>query len=134
MEIEVELYLDKLASDIQVTKVYEKKEKNLFFLPFGERNISIHSKKNQLIINAEMGTLPDEEVEPFCQYLLFANYLGQGTGNCSIGLRPDKQTITLTRTVDKEVDYLTFKEVIEEFVNYLDYWKDHIEEKKGNME
>ncbi|MDN3504348.1 MAG: CesT family type III secretion system chaperone [Rhabdochlamydiaceae bacterium] len=131
-EVDIEQYLENLQTEVGVEKLFEKKERNTFFLPFGQRNILIFVSENNLLLTANLGLLPTEEefIEPFCIHLLFANYLGQGSGSSGIGLSPDKQTITLTMDVRGDIDYRIFKEQMEEFVNYLDYWINEIEQKK----
>ena len=131
-EIEVEQYLEKLQSEVGIEKFFEKKDRKAFFLPFGQRNILIFVAENSFFFSANIGTLPKDEeaIEPFCIHLLFANYLGQGTANNCLGLSPDKQTITLTMDIRGDIDYMMFKEAMEEYVNYFDYWIEEIEQKK----
>lgn len=132
MELAIEQYLIKLQNDIGMANLYEKKEKGLFFLPFGKRNILLLTGGRAFMLNAAIGMLPKEEhrVESFCLYLLFANFLGQGTGHSAIGLMPDQATLSLTMKITRDIDYEDFKNTLEEFVNYFDYWKDEIEQKK----
>jgi len=56
-------------------------------------------------------------------YLMKANLLGQGTGNQVLGLDPEEKTLTLSCIIPYDMDYREFKERIEDFVNYLDYWR-----------
>ena len=52
-----------------------------------------------------------------------ANFLGQGTGGATIGLKEDESFLTLSLSLPYEMNYRAFKDAVEEFVNYLEYWK-----------
>lgn len=58
---------------------------------------------------------------------MHANFLGQGTGGASIGIDQDEKSLTLSLAIPYEVKYETFKEHLEDFLNYVGYWRDQIE-------
>jgi hypothetical protein len=62
-----------------------------------------------------------------------ANLLGQGTGKCRIGLEPQEKLLTLSLGLPYEMKYPTFREKVEDFINYVIYWREEIAqfEKKG---
>ena len=72
---------------------------------------------------ASIASLPTKEKEAFLLKVMEANFLGQGTGGGVIGLRDDESFLTLSLDLPYEVNYTSFKEAIEEFINYLEYWK-----------
>ena len=55
-----------------------------------------------------------------------ANFLGQGTGGARIGVDPDDKFLTLSHGFPYEMNYQLFKESIEDFVNYVVYWREEI--------
>ncbi len=61
--------------------------------------------------------------EGLFSYLMKANYIGQGTGGAIIALDPDEKLLTLSLVLSYEVNYRIFKDRLEEFINYLEYWK-----------
>jgi hypothetical protein len=67
--------------------------------------------------------------EDFYIYLSKANYLGQGTGNSIISIDPDEKFLTLSTRIAYEVNYRMFRDLIEEFVNYLSFWKKEVNKK-----
>lgn len=130
MPISVEQYLDKLSNDLQIDPLFEKIEKKLYTLPFDDRMIKLVETEQGFILSGEVGILPEEEDFSMVLYLLSANYLGQGTGQSALGLKPDGHTITITMDIRSDMSYAEFKEAVEEYVNYFDYWREEIEEKK----
>ncbi|MBS0585509.1 MAG: type III secretion system chaperone [Verrucomicrobia bacterium] len=61
--------------------------------------------------------------EAFYIYIMKANFLGQGTGGATIGIDPDEKFLTLSLVIPYEVNYKLFKDRLEDFVNYLAYWR-----------
>lgn len=66
---------------------------------------------------------PPKEVEEYLIKLMQANFLGQGTGGAVLGLMEDESFLTLSMSLPYEINYRAFRDAIEEFVNYLEYWK-----------
>jgi len=81
-----------------------------------------------------LGPIYDEtDKDKLFAYLSQANFLGQGTGKSVIGLKPDEKTVTLTMNVFYDIDYFFFKERMEEMLNYIDFWKEHLKEKQASF-
>ena len=70
---------------------------------------------------------PAKKREELFIYLMRANFLGQGTGGARIGLDADEKVLTLSQGFPYEMNYQTFKETIEDFANYVIYWRDVVE-------
>lgn len=66
------------------------------------------------------------EKETLFAYLMKANYIGQGTGGAIIALNPEEKTLTLSLIMPYEVNYRIFREKLEEFINYLEFWKSEL--------
>lgn len=76
-----------------------------------------------IYLSATIAPLPTKDKEEFLLKLMKANFLGQGTGGATLGLKEDESFLTLSLTLPYEINYKAFKESVEEFVNYLEYWK-----------
>lgn len=61
--------------------------------------------------------------EAFFIYLMKANFLGQGTGGSIIAVDPDEKFLTLSLIIPYEVNYRIFRDKLEDFINYLEFWK-----------
>lgn len=69
----------------------------------------------------------DLEKETLFTYLMKANYIGQGTGGAIIALDPEEKLLTLSLILPYEVNYRIFRDKLEEFINYLEFWKFELE-------
>lgn len=69
---------------------------------------------------------PVRKREELFIYLMKANFLGQGTGGARIGLDADEKVLTLSVGFPYEMNYQHFKESVEDFVNYVVYWRNEI--------
>lgn len=75
-------------------------------------------------LHAKISSLAIQKREDIYIYLMRANFLGQGTGGARIGMDADENFLTLSHGFSYEQDYQTFKESIEDFVNYVLYWRE----------
>jgi len=69
---------------------------------------------------------PIRKREELFIYLMRANFLGQGTGGARIGLDAEEKVLTLSVGFPYELNYQLFKESVEDFVNYVVYWRNEI--------
>ena len=72
---------------------------------------------------AQIAPPPTKEMEEFLLKMMKANFLGQGTGGGVLGMNEDESFLTLSLSLPYEMNYRAFRDAIEEFVNYLEYWK-----------
>lgn len=79
-----------------------------------------------IFIWTPLGLLQQKKREELFMLLAKANFLGQGTGKSCITLDPDEKFLTLSLRFPYEMDYKQFKEHLEEFVNYAEFWKTEI--------
>lgn len=70
---------------------------------------------------------PTKQREELFLYLMRANFLGQGTGGARLGLDPEEKSLTLSCSFPYEMKYQDFKEKLEDFANFLLYWRSEIE-------
>jgi hypothetical protein len=73
--------------------------------------------------SASIAAPPTKEKEEFLLKMMKANFLGQGTGGGVLGMKEDESFLTLSLSLPYEMNYKAFKDAVEEFVNYLEYWK-----------
>jgi hypothetical protein len=66
------------------------------------------------------------ELEELYILLMRANFLGQGTKGAVLAMDEHVKHILLILSVPEEINYRLFKERVEDFVNYLYYWKNKI--------
>lgn len=78
--------------------------------------------------------VPEYETETLFITLMEANLLAQGTGGGILGISSDGNMFVLSKKILHDLNYQEFKEKMEEFVNYVDFWRmeiqSHVEKKK----
>lgn len=77
-------------------------------------------------IGCKIGPCPPKNREDFYLLLMRANFLGQGTGRSVIGMDAEEKNLTLSSYIPYELDFKKFKEIVEDFINFIDYWKDEL--------
>lgn len=55
---------------------------------------------------------------------MLANLFGQGTRGSILGLSPEGSILTLTQVIDYTVDYKEFRDILEDFINSVDFWRE----------
>jgi hypothetical protein len=83
-----------------------------------------------LSFSSKIGHPPPDRKEEFYMYMMRANFLCQGTGGAVIGLCNQEKVLTLELSIPYEVNYLEFKDKLEDFVNYTEYWREEIKKFK----
>lgn len=76
-------------------------------------------------LSAQVVDIPPKEEEFFEQALL-GNLFGQGTNGAVLGLTEDGKRLTLSRTIDYDVNYKEFRDLLEDFINSVDFWKSEV--------
>ncbi len=66
----------------------------------------------------------------FLSEMMLANLFGQGTLNAVLGLNESGDTIVISRIIDHKVDYKEFTDVLEDFMNVVDFWREEALAKK----
>lgn len=116
--------LEKLRSELSldIPKFDAEKKTKLFINP--ELSIDLHGLEPGFSLHANIAPIALKKREELYVYLMRANFLGQGTGGARIGMDANENFLTLSHGFEYEMDYQTFKESIEDFVNYVLYWRE----------
>jgi hypothetical protein len=56
------------------------------------------------------------------ELMMIGNLLGQGTRGATLGLNEGGEKLTLSRNIDYPIDYATFRDLLEDFVNVVNFW------------
>ncbi len=118
----LERLLEQLTDEMGLPTPPENEAK-MRTLPIGGLAISIRQLETGVYFFAKISAPPATKKEELLTELMKANFLGQGTGGACIGLSEDESSLTLSHALPYEMNYKTFKEALEDFANFLDYWK-----------
>src|SRR6185295_7561609 len=119
-------YLTQLCDELSIASVPKINEPKIYPFPLGDFVLAMKDLDPGLGLQAPICLCPEKNREELFIYLLQANVLGQGVGLSRLGLDKDEKFLTLSLGLPYEMNYQMFKETIEEFVNYLEYWKEQV--------
>lgn len=83
--------------------------------------------------SSNIDTLPVTNLEDFYALIMHANLFGIGTGEGVIGLGKDGKMLTFTHISPYQLNYVEFKERVEDCVNYVDLWQKKTQDVKNNV-
>lgn len=86
--------------------------------------IMISEIPNGLTMKCSVAPYPKVKEEIFSTQAMLGNLFGQGTRGSVLGLTMDGNTLTLTQVVDYNINYKEFRDILEDFINSVDFWRD----------
>lgn len=123
-------YLEKLCKELAVATP-KLNEQKAYRLMFASDVVHIQNLDPGCSMHARICEAPQKRKEELYTYLMRANLLGQGTGLTRIGMDEDEKFLTLSMGLPYELNYQTFREMFEDFVNYLIYWREEVAKLMG---
>ena len=118
-------YLKKLCKEFNI-ELPELNGEKFYPFRFGEELILIKDLHPGASFYASICEVPTQKKEELFMFLMRANLLGQGTGLSRIGLDANEKFLTLSLGLPYEINYPTFRDTFEDFVNYLIYWREEV--------
>lgn len=119
-------YIDLLCKELSIEMPKLNEEKWFPFQLNDGIQVDLKDLEPGVAMQASLCLSPQKNREDLYIYLMRANMLGQGTGGCRIGIDEKEKSLTLSLGLPYEMNYTVFKESIEDFVNYLVYWREEI--------
>lgn len=123
----LEQLLTALCRDLNITEVPQMDQEKIYALSLPpETTLFFREEEDGVTIRAKLCTVPSLDKEELFMLLMKANLLGQGTGGAVIGLSEENEELSLSLCLTYSLNDKIFKMAVEDFVNYLDYWKEEI--------
>lgn len=123
-------YIEKLCEDLDIEIPKKEKDKSYRIQIADDIEVQIWSTDPGFYFHSNIAFCPEQKREDLFIYLMKANLLGQGTGKGRIGIDDEEKFLTMSYDMAYEIKYREFKEKLEDFVNYVSYWKQEIEKHK----
>lgn len=73
-----------------------------------------------------LGPTPKGNEEAFFTQTLLANLFGQGTKGAVLALNDEGSELKLTRDIDYRLEYREFRDMLEDFINAVDFWREEM--------
>jgi hypothetical protein len=115
--------LQQLCQDLGLENVPPVDEQKFHQVKIGAFDIAMKDLEPGFYFSSNIGPLPKKKTEDFLMLLMKANFLGQGTGGATLGLKEDESFLTLSLSLPYEMNYKAFKDSLEEFANFVEFWK-----------
>lgn len=123
----LENLLDTLKNEFEKRFLTEKKAHEQFKITISNGlEIEMTHEEDTFYFSSHLCALPENRREELFIYLMKANLFGEGTGGCVLGLTQDEKFLTLSYKTNSEINFKTFKEKFEDFLNYHLYWKEEV--------
>jgi Tir chaperone protein (CesT) family len=120
----LETFLKTLSEELNLAPSFQQ-NKEQFYAVFLNPELEIKVKELDpgMLFFGKVGPCPALKKEELFIYLMKANFLGQGTGGASLGFDEIGNCLTLSLILPYDLNYKLFRDALEDFVNYIDYWK-----------
>jgi hypothetical protein len=73
---------------------------------------------------SSIAAIPKGREEELYTHALLGNLFGQGTKQAVLGLNDNGSILTLSRFIDYDVNFQAFREIVEDFINTIDFWRE----------
>lgn len=113
-----------LSHELDLEATLEPEMPGVYSLPLDDNlSVTVSKTSEGILLYCAIAPTPQLKKEQFYEELLLANLFGQGTALAVLGLTEDGKEITLTQYIDREPDYAAFSEMLEDFINTIDFWR-----------
>src|SRR5690242_15272752 len=120
----LERLLQALLTELKLEgPLQQDKEQFFVFALNPQTEVKIKALDPGVLLFGQIGPCPEMKKEELFSHLMKANFLGQGTGGGCIGLDESGNILTLSSVVPYDMNFKMFRDAVEDFVNYIDYWK-----------
>lgn len=118
-------YMEKLTKELELPAEAAQDIAGKYILPMDEESIiSVFDVPPGFGLQATVCKVPEANLESYYQHVLHGNLLGQGTADAILGISDDGKNLTLSLDIDYAVSYNDFRDIIEEFFNTVEYWRE----------
>lgn len=133
----LDAYMQRLAQEMEVDlSSLKTATSGVYTIPVDQQtSVKITELPGFVTIDAVIATCPTKSTEEFYTNVLLGNLMGQGTGGATLSLNEQGNLLMLSHSLENNIDYKAFKDVLEDFLNTIDLWRSEIQDyevgKKG---
>lgn len=120
----LETFMQQFVEELELDESISKPDGGAYIIPLEEDlKVAITALPQGFFLTCNIIPCPTENKELFLTKVLHGNLFGQGTHHAVLGLSENGNLLTLSRVVDYNVDYKDFREMLEDFINVVDFWR-----------
>jgi len=121
---ETEKYMQQFEKELELERPLARPNSSAYLIPLDEGlTMSVNLLPFGFFLLSEFADAPKENEEVLYTEMLSANLFGQGTKGATLGLNERGNLLTISQVVDYNIEYRDFKELIDDFVNMIDFWQ-----------
>lgn len=119
-------YIPNLIKDLGLeSSMLANPSPGVYVLPLDvELSVTMTQTPEGMIFKSQVAPYPKTDIIQFSTEALRANLFGDITHGASLGMTLDGEHLTLTHNVDYYIDYKGFRDILEDFINSVDFWHD----------
>lgn len=126
----LEKYMKEYEREMGVSEPFQKPTPESYSIPFDKGfNVIITESPVGFSLFSEFNVLPKSEGEAFYLKALTGNLFGKGTRGAVLGINEKENMLTISQVIDYNIEYKDFKEIIEDFITTIDFWKNEVDAK-----
>jgi hypothetical protein len=131
----LEELLKTLAAELEFEEIPKREDSNIYHVTLhSQLSVRVQELDPGISFWARIAPCPIVKREELFILLMKANFLGQGTGGSTIAFDENENFLTLSSVLPYDMNYKMFKDALEDFVNYLDYWREELIRHKKTVE
>lgn len=123
--MQLSTYLQEFMQELEIREPLPQEVPGNYTLPLDEGlAITISALPPGFALTTNVAPAPRQNEEHFYTQALLANLFGQGTKGATLSLSEEGRILTLSRNIDYDVSYKEFREILEDFINTVDFWRE----------
>jgi hypothetical protein len=122
----IEAFVQQLTIELGILHSIETDSIDTYLLPVDDNiSIEIYGFPGGFSLKATMEKIPEHHCEDFFLEVLSSNLFGQGTGGGILGIN-ENEALIITITITTDINYQEFRDLVEDFANYVDFWQSEL--------
>src|SRR5262245_5482532 len=118
----IDTFIQMLAKELELEGSLATQVPGVYSFPLEENlSVTISDHPPGFSLSCTLGPSKRENEEAYFTRLLLGNLFGQGTKGSVLGLNEDGSKVILKQMVEYDVDYKEFRDILEDFINSVDY-------------
>jgi len=124
--------IQKLAKEMEIEGSLATEVPGVYSISVDEKHVALlTSTPRGFSIRCEVGAFQPENEEYYFAQLLHANLFGRATEGALLGLDSEGKRLILSREIDYNIEYKEFKDIIEDFLNGIEFWQEEAQSYEG---
>jgi len=118
-------FVPQLSKELKLESAVTSPGPGVYTLSLDVQPVTIAEIPNGFTLRTIIAPFPkNNQEENFASLVMRANLFGPHSNGTILGLTDDTHNLIVTRAIDYQVDYSQFKVILEEFLNFADFWRE----------